>query len=35
MVKVYIDAGHGGNSIGASYNGRLEQDDTLRMSTRI
>ncbi len=35
MKKIYIDAGHGGNSIGSSYKGRLEQDDTLRLSKAV
>ena len=34
-MKIYIDAGHGGDSIGASYKGRLEQDDTLRLSKAV
>lgn len=33
--KIYIDAGHGGGSIGASYKGRFEQDDTLRLSLAV
>lgn len=33
--KIYIDAGHGGDSIGAAYKGRLEQDDTLRLSLAV
>ena len=32
MAKIYIDAGHGGSSIGAVYKGRKEQDDTLRLA---
>lgn len=32
---IYIDAGHGGNSIGASYKGRLEQDDTLKLALAV
>ncbi|MBR3767935.1 MAG: N-acetylmuramoyl-L-alanine amidase [Clostridia bacterium] len=35
MKKIYIDPGHGGNSVGASYNGRSEQDDTLRLCLKI
>lgn len=31
-MKIYIDAGHGGDSIGAVYKGRKEQDDTLRLA---
>ena len=33
--KIYIDAGHGGDSIGASYKGRFEQDDTLRLALAV
>ena len=33
--KIYIDAGHGGGSIGASYKGRFEQDDTLRLALAV
>lgn len=33
--KIYIDAGHGGDSIGASYRGRLEQDDVLKLALAI
>lgn len=35
MVKIFIDAGHGGDSIGASYKGRLEQDDCLRLALAV
>lgn len=34
-MKIYIDAGHGGDSIGATYKGRVEQDDTLRLSLAV
>ena len=34
-MKIYIDPGHGGDSIGASYKGRIEQDDTLRLSKAV
>lgn len=34
-MTVFIDAGHGGNSIGASYKGRLEQDDTLALAKAV
>lgn len=34
-MKIFIDAGHGGTSIGASYNGRKEQDDTLRLALAV
>ncbi len=34
-MKIYIDAGHGGNSIGATYKGRREQDDCLRLSLAV
>lgn len=33
--KIYIDPGHGGDSIGATYKGRVEQDDTLRLAKRV
>lgn len=33
--KIYIDPGHGGDSIGASYKGRLEQDDVLKLSLAV
>lgn len=35
MKKIYIDAGHGGDSIGASYKGRLEQDDVLKLALAV
>lgn len=35
MKKIYIDPGHGGDSIGATYKGRLEQDDTLRLAKKV
>ncbi len=35
MKKIYIDPGHGGESIGASYKGRKEQDDCLRLSLAV
>lgn len=35
MAKVYIDAGHGGNSIGSTYKGRKEQDDCLRLALAV
>ena len=35
MPKIYIDAGHGGDSIGATYKGRKEQDDTLRLALAV
>ena len=34
-MKIFIDPGHGGSSVGASYKGRLEQDDTLRLALKI
>ena len=33
--KIYIDAGHGGNSIGAVHQGRKEQDDCLRLALAV
>ena len=35
MVKIVIDAGHGGSDSGAAYNGRLEKNDTLRLALDI
>lgn len=35
MKKIYIDPGHGGDSIGASYRGRKEQDDCLRLAKAV
>ena len=35
MKKIYIDPGHGGESIGAAYKGRKEQDDCLRLSLAV
>lgn len=35
MIKIYIDPGHGGGSIGASYKGRKEQDDCLRLARAV
>lgn len=35
MKKIYIDPGHGGDSIGATYKGRVEQDDTLRLAKKV
>lgn len=34
-MKIFIDAGHGGNSIGAAYKGREEQDDTLALALAV
>lgn len=34
-MKIYIDPGHGGTAIGASYKGRLEQDDVLRLARAV
>lgn len=34
-MKIYIDAGHGGTSIGASYKGRKEQDDCLNLALKV
>ncbi|MBQ9609799.1 MAG: N-acetylmuramoyl-L-alanine amidase [Lachnospiraceae bacterium] len=33
--KIMIDAGHGGYDAGASYNGRLEKDDTLVLALAV
>lgn len=35
MIKIFIDPGHGGASVGASYKGRLEQDDCLRLALAV
>ncbi len=35
MLKIFIDPGHGGDSIGASYKGRAEQDDCLRLALAV
>ncbi len=35
MIKIFIDPGHGGDSIGASYKGRREQDDCLRLALAV
>lgn len=35
MKKIFIDPGHGGDSIGASYKGRKEQDDCLRLALAV
>lgn len=34
-MKIFIDPGHGGSSIGATYKGRVEQDDCLRLSKAV
>lgn len=34
-MKIFIDPGHGGSSIGATYKGRQEQDDCLRLSLKV
>ena len=33
--KIMIDAGHGGNNPGASYEGRRESDDALRLAQEL
>ena len=30
-ITIALDAGHGGSDPGATYNGRAEKDDTLRL----
>lgn len=35
MKNIFIDPGHGGGSIGASYKGRKEQDDCLRLARAV
>ena len=34
-MKIFIDAGHGGSSAGATYKGRKEQDDCLRLALAV
>ena len=33
--RIVIDAGHGGSDLGASYNGRNEKDDNLRLALAV
>ena len=33
--KIIIDPGHGGSDSGATYNGRQEKDDALRMAMAV
>ena len=35
MAKIVIDAGHGGDNLGASYNGRNEKDDNLKLALAV
>ncbi len=35
MFKVIVDAGHGGYDNGATYNGRREKDDALRLALTV
>lgn len=35
MAKFIIDAGHGGSDSGATYNGRKESNDVLRLALRV
>lgn len=34
-MKIFIDPGHGGSSIGATYKGRVEQDDCLKLALKV
>ena len=34
-AQVVIDAGHGGNDVGAEYNGRYEKDDNLALALLV
>lgn len=34
-MKIFIDPGHGGSSVGAAYKGRKEQDDCLRLALKV
>ena len=33
--KIVIDSGHGGSDPGATYNGRQEKDDNLRLAMAV
>lgn len=35
MATVVIDAGHGGSDFGATYQGRMEKNDTLRLALAV
>lgn len=35
MATVVIDAGHGGSDFGATHQGRMEKDDTLRLALAV
>ena len=35
MAKIVIDPGHGGNDSGATYKGRREKDDVLRLGLEV
>lgn len=35
MIKIVVDAGHGGYDNSASYNGRLEKEDNLNLALRV
>ena len=35
MATVVIDAGHGGSDFGATYLGRMEKDDNLRLALAV
>ena len=35
MATVILDAGHGGADFGATYQGRMEKDDTLRLTLAV
>lgn len=35
MATIVIDAGHGGSDFGATYQGRMEKDDTLRLALAV
>lgn len=34
-ITIALDAGHGGSDPGATYNGRAEKDDTLRLTRAV
>lgn len=35
QYKIAVDAGHGGSDYGATYNGRAEKDDNLKLRIDI
>lgn len=35
QYKIAVDAGHGGSDYGATYNGRAEKDDNLKLALAV